>query len=399
MERFADKPRDWQPLVYCWRGGQRSRALAHVLNEVGWRAMQLDGGYRAYRRHVVGQLETLPSRFRFVVLCGLTGSGKSRLLAALAAAGAQTLDLEAIARHRGSLLGEFPGVAQPSQKAFETAIAAALGALDPARVVFVESESKRDRQAAAARDAARAHASRQAASRSSTALAQRVALIKDEYGLPIDDPAVLAQRLQPLAAAGRQDSAASAGRRWPRNRTGTRSSANCSAIITIRFTPVRCSGTFPPAAPAAGEAIEVARRVRRGASLRWRASVLAMTEARPLRWWSDAVNDSDVRREFAFRIVNVFAEERLAGNPLAVFENATRTLRRGHAGARAAVQSVGDDVHPAVANRRRAGADFHADLRDAFRRASDAGKRARRARACRRGRRAGAGDARRDDIP
>src|ERR1700681_2511035 len=85
---LAGKARDWQPLVYCWRGGQRSRALAHVLNEVGWRAMQLAGGYRAYRRHVVGQLETLPSRFRFVVLCGLTGSGKSRLLAALAAAGA-----------------------------------------------------------------------------------------------------------------------------------------------------------------------------------------------------------------------------------------------------------------------------------------------------------------------
>src|SRR5438045_2038472 len=68
---LADKGRDWRPLVYCWRGGQRSRALAHVLNEVGWRAMQLDGGYRAYRRHVVSQLEILPSRFRYVVLCGL----------------------------------------------------------------------------------------------------------------------------------------------------------------------------------------------------------------------------------------------------------------------------------------------------------------------------------------
>ena len=195
---FADKARDWQPLVYCWRGGQRSRALAHVLNEVGWRAMQLDGGYRAYRRHVVAQLETLPSRFRFVVLCGLTGSGKSRLLAALAAAGAQTLDLEAIARHRGSLLGEFPGVLQPSQKAFETAIAATLGALDPARIVFVESESKRigklqlppsllERMRGGERLAL------------ATPLDTRVTLLKNEYAHFLRDSALLTSRLQPLA--------------------------------------------------------------------------------------------------------------------------------------------------------------------------------------------------------
>ena len=79
-----DKPRDWAPLVYCWRGGKRSRSLAHVLNEIGWRAVQLEGGYRAYRRHVVATLAALPPRFRYRVVCGLTGSGKSRLLAALA---------------------------------------------------------------------------------------------------------------------------------------------------------------------------------------------------------------------------------------------------------------------------------------------------------------------------
>jgi tRNA 2-selenouridine synthase len=98
---FAERPREWQPLVYCWRGGQRSRALTQVLHEVGWRAVQLEGGYRAYRRHVVAELTRVPQRFGYVVICGLTGSGKSRLLAALAAAGAQTLDLEGIARHRG----------------------------------------------------------------------------------------------------------------------------------------------------------------------------------------------------------------------------------------------------------------------------------------------------------
>src|SRR5438477_2020231 len=140
---FAELPREWRPLVYCWRGGQRSRALTQVLHEVGWRAVQLEGGYRAYRRHVVAELTRVPQRFAYVVICGLTGTGKSRLLAALAAAGAQTLDLEGIARHRGSLLGDFPGVEQPSQKAFETAIAAALDALDASRIVYVESESKR----------------------------------------------------------------------------------------------------------------------------------------------------------------------------------------------------------------------------------------------------------------
>ncbi len=194
---LADKTRDWQPLIYCWRGGQRSRALAHILNEVGWRAMQLDGGYRAYRRHVVAELETLPSRFRFVVLCGLTGSGKSRLLAALAAARAQTLDLEGLARHRGSLLGELPGVAQPSQKAFETATAAALGALDPARVVYVESESKRIGKLQLP-EALLACMRRGRRLTLNTALADRVALIRDEYGHCMDDSVSVANLLLPL---------------------------------------------------------------------------------------------------------------------------------------------------------------------------------------------------------
>ena len=138
-----DKPREWAPLVYCWRGGQRSRALVHVLCEIGFRAVQLDGGYRAYRRHVVAALAELPRQFRFRVVCGLTGSGKSRLIEAIAAEGGQVLDLERLARHRGSLLGELPGDAQPSQKMFESGLLAALGALDPARPVFVESESRR----------------------------------------------------------------------------------------------------------------------------------------------------------------------------------------------------------------------------------------------------------------
>jgi tRNA 2-selenouridine synthase len=140
---FGDKPRGWRPLVYCWRGGGRSGSLAHVLRQVGWDARRLDGGYKAFRRQVVADLDALPQRLRFTVVCGATGSGKSRLLEALTAEGAQVLDLEVLAAHRGSVLGELPDSPQPTQKSFETALWAALSAFDAARPVFVESESKK----------------------------------------------------------------------------------------------------------------------------------------------------------------------------------------------------------------------------------------------------------------
>lgn len=142
-ERFAAKPRDWKVLVYCWRGGGRSGALAQVMRQVGWDVSRLEGGYKAFRRQVVAELDELPKPFTFRVICGATGSGKSRLLEALPSVGAQVLDLEVLAAHRGSLLGGLPGQPQPSQKAFETAIWTALSGFDPARPVFVESESKK----------------------------------------------------------------------------------------------------------------------------------------------------------------------------------------------------------------------------------------------------------------
>ena len=140
---LADKPRDWKPLVYCWRGGQRSGAMAHVMTRIGWQARQLEGGYRAYRRAVVQALADMPSRFSFRVICGTTGSGKSRLLRSLERAGAQVLDLEDLAHHRGSVLGGLPELAQPSQKQFETRIWWRLRGFDPGRTVFVESESRK----------------------------------------------------------------------------------------------------------------------------------------------------------------------------------------------------------------------------------------------------------------
>ncbi len=139
---FADKPRQFRPLIYCWRGGQRSGSMALVLQQIGFPVMRLDGGYKSFRRHVVGCLESLPPQFRFYVLDGATGTRKTDLLALLAKDGAQVIDLEGLANHRGSLLGANPdGSPQPSQKGFETALWQVLGQLDPRRPVFVEGES------------------------------------------------------------------------------------------------------------------------------------------------------------------------------------------------------------------------------------------------------------------
>ncbi len=142
-ERFHAMPKDWKPLVYCWRGGNRSGSMALIFAKVGWPAIQLDGGYKEYRRSVVAELEQLPQRLSFRAICGTTGSGKSRLLNYLAKAGAQVLDLEQLAAHRGSVLGGLPSDPQPTQKMFETRVWQALRSFTSDRVVYVESESKK----------------------------------------------------------------------------------------------------------------------------------------------------------------------------------------------------------------------------------------------------------------
>ena len=143
VESFKGKPRNWRPLVYCWRGGKRSGAMAHILREIGWQAETLEGGYKAYRRWVVQELEKIPATLQFQVIHGPTGSGKSRLLGGLKRAGAQVLDLEDLAAHRGSVLGNLPHRPQPSQKMFESLLLMELQAFDAARAVFVEGESKK----------------------------------------------------------------------------------------------------------------------------------------------------------------------------------------------------------------------------------------------------------------
>lgn len=142
-EKFSDKPKSWRPLVYCWRGGMRSGAMAHILAQVGWNTAQLEGGYKNYRRHVLTELETLPGQLDFRIIAGGTGSGKSHLLQALAEQGAQVLDLEKLAQHRGSLLGRLLGQPQPSQKTFETRLWQVLGTFTPERPVYVEAESRK----------------------------------------------------------------------------------------------------------------------------------------------------------------------------------------------------------------------------------------------------------------
>ncbi len=140
---FHDKPKSWKPLIYCWRGGQRSGAMSIILAQVGWAAHKLEGGYKTYRREVLDKLDALSGNFNYRVVCGATGSGKSRLLGTLASNGAQVLDLEDLARHRGSVLGELPLEGQPSQKWFDTLLLQKLERFNTAHPVYVEAESNK----------------------------------------------------------------------------------------------------------------------------------------------------------------------------------------------------------------------------------------------------------------
>ena len=140
---FLDRPKDWKPLIYCWRGGNRSGAMTTVFRAIGWKATQLEGGYKTWRSHVIAQLEQLPPKLSFRVICGATGSGKTRILQGIAGLGEQVLDLETLASHKGSVLGVLPGQPQPSQKWFETLLLQAISACDPARPIYVEAESRK----------------------------------------------------------------------------------------------------------------------------------------------------------------------------------------------------------------------------------------------------------------
>lgn len=196
-ERFLDRPKNWRPLVYCWRGGMRSGAMVTVLRSVGWHAHQLEGGYKAYRHKVVAQLETLPRQFSYRVLCGPTGSAKTRILQAIGVLGEQILDLETLACHKGSVLGVLPATPQPSQKWFETQLLLRLQAFDPARPVYVEAESRkigRMQVPEALLETFRAGSCLQVAA----PLPARVEFLMGDYDYFLADPEWLKQRLNSL---------------------------------------------------------------------------------------------------------------------------------------------------------------------------------------------------------
>jgi tRNA 2-selenouridine synthase len=196
---FMDKPENWKPLIYCWRGGKRSASMTSWFNLIGWKARQLEGGYKSYRRWVLQNLETQPPAFNYFVLIGHTGTGKTRLLHALAAQGAQVLDLEALARHRGSILGAVPRYRQPSQKAFDSALLEVLAGFDTGKPVFIEAESKRIGQITLPMSLVSGmHDS--ACIRIVASLEERLAFLLEDYGPLFDDHEQFKQQLTLLSS-------------------------------------------------------------------------------------------------------------------------------------------------------------------------------------------------------
>ena len=196
---LPQQPKSWQPLLYCWRGGQRSGALALVLGQIGFRVHLIDGGYKAFRAAMLADLPAKVRRLHWRVVCGPTGSGKTRLLHALHGAGAQVLDLEALASHRASVLGLIPGQPQPSQKHFEMQVWDALRRLDPARPVYVEAESKKVGNVTVPEALIEAMRT-SACLRIELSDDERVALLLEDYPFFVTDPAYFCQRLETLVA-------------------------------------------------------------------------------------------------------------------------------------------------------------------------------------------------------
>jgi tRNA 2-selenouridine synthase len=192
-------PRFAPILVYCFRGGKRSKLWADNLRTIGFRVDVLQGGWKRYREWVRNTLATLPQQFRFRVLVGPTGCGKTRVLQALAAAGEQVLDLENIANHRGSLIGGIPGLPQPSQKSFDSQLLHALRALDPNRIVWLEGESKRIGSVQLPTALYEALLAAPTVSVDAP-MAARVQMWKEDFPHFVTDPVGMVQQLEPIRA-------------------------------------------------------------------------------------------------------------------------------------------------------------------------------------------------------
>jgi len=192
-------PKDWQPLVYCWRGGKRSGSLALILGQIGFKVSIIEGGYKAFRSAMVDAIPPLAESLSWRVICGPTGSGKTRLLHCLKEQGAQVLDLEGLANHRSSVLGIIPGQAQPSQKHFDTLLWDALRNMDPTKPVYVESESRKVGNLAVPESLI---LSMRASPCYQLELSdeERVKLLLEDYDFFVKDPALFSKRLDALVA-------------------------------------------------------------------------------------------------------------------------------------------------------------------------------------------------------
>lgn len=195
---IAGRPRNAQILVYCFRGGKRSRLWFDALDTIGYRVHKLEGGWKGYRRWINEQLETLPAQFSYIVLSGPTGCGKTRLLHQLDALGAQVLDLEAIANHRGSVIGAVPGLEQPTQKYFDSLLVQKLSAFDPARPIWVEAESKKIGNVRLPDALLDTMHERSRLLRIDAPMAERVLLWREDYRHFEDDPEAFVSRLEHL---------------------------------------------------------------------------------------------------------------------------------------------------------------------------------------------------------
>ncbi|WP_372659506.1 tRNA 2-selenouridine(34) synthase MnmH [Hydrogenophaga sp.] len=228
-----DKPKGWKPLVYCWRGGNRSGALATILGAIGFQVTLIEGGYKAWRAALVASLPALAQGLHYRVVCGPTGSGKTRLLHALAAQGAQVLDLEDLANHRSSVLGHIPGLPQPSQKRFDSLVWDRLRHMDPARVVYVESESKKVGNVAVPDALIQAM-------RASPCLdlqladAERVALLLEDYRFFVDDSEHFCRRLEALSELRGKDTVA----QWAQQVRSGETPAVVLELLTRHYDPM-----------------------------------------------------------------------------------------------------------------------------------------------------------------
>jgi tRNA 2-selenouridine synthase len=197
LDGVMDKPKGWRPLVYCWRGGQRSGSLGLVLGQIGFKVEVVEGGYKAFRAAMLLDLPPLAERLQYRVICGPTGSGKTRLLQALEGAGAQVLDLEGLASHRSSVLGLIPGQPQPTQKRFDTLVWERLRTFDPSRPVYVESESRKVGNVAVPESLMQAMRA-SACLRLELSEDERVKLLLEDYAFFAADPEFFCGRLSAL---------------------------------------------------------------------------------------------------------------------------------------------------------------------------------------------------------